>query len=345
MTRPRTVSIADLEAGHLVLVRAGGRVPADGKIESGEAEFDESMITGESRPVAKGLGDRVVAGTVSTDSSVRVRVAAVGDATALGGHPPARRPSADLEQSCPGARRPLRRLAVLHRHRLGDHHVPRLVDRWRPRPGGDQHGHGSGDRLPARARPGDPARDLALYRGCGPQRNPRQGSACARADADHHRCAVRQDRHAHRGPPRRHRYRRCRHRRGRGAPAGGRRRVGQRTPPGPSDRQRSSQNTASQHRPRTSRRSRDEESKLASTDIATRSGDPACYANETSTIPESIRAEIDSWTSRGAAVLHFVRDDQIIGAVALEDKVRPEARQAVDRSPRDRYRACRDDHW
>ena len=61
------------------------RVPADGSIVDGEAEVDESMITGESRPVGKGVGDRVVAGTVSTDSSIRVRIDAVGDDTALAG--------------------------------------------------------------------------------------------------------------------------------------------------------------------------------------------------------------------------------------------------------------------
>ena len=71
--------------GDVVLVRAGGRVPADGTIIDGEAELDESMITGESKPVAKGPGARVVAGTVSTDSSIRVRVEAVGDDTALAG--------------------------------------------------------------------------------------------------------------------------------------------------------------------------------------------------------------------------------------------------------------------
>ena len=83
--RTRTVAISDLAEGQLVLVRAGARVPADGTIEEGEAELDESMITGESKPVAKGTGDRVVAGTVSTDSSIRVRVSAVGDNTALAG--------------------------------------------------------------------------------------------------------------------------------------------------------------------------------------------------------------------------------------------------------------------
>jgi P-type Cu2+ transporter len=80
-----TVPIGALAAGDVVLVRAGGRVPADGTIVEGSAELEESMITGESRPVAKGAGDKVVAGTVSTDSSLRVRVDAVGDDTALAG--------------------------------------------------------------------------------------------------------------------------------------------------------------------------------------------------------------------------------------------------------------------
>jgi Cu2+-exporting ATPase len=79
------VPLDALRPGDVVLVRAGGRVPADGVIVEGEAELDESMVTGESRPVPKGAGARVVAGTVSTDSSIRVRVEAVGDDTALAG--------------------------------------------------------------------------------------------------------------------------------------------------------------------------------------------------------------------------------------------------------------------
>ncbi|MFL6217125.1 MAG: heavy metal translocating P-type ATPase, partial [Actinomycetes bacterium] len=65
--RVETVAAGDLAVGDLVLVRPGGRVPADGQIVEGEAELDESMITGESRPVARGPGSRVVAGTVVTD--------------------------------------------------------------------------------------------------------------------------------------------------------------------------------------------------------------------------------------------------------------------------------------
>ncbi len=80
-----TVSISQLRPSDVVLVRSGARVPADGDIVDGEAELDESMVTGESRPVAKQPGDRVVAGTVVTDSAVRVRVTAVGDDTALAG--------------------------------------------------------------------------------------------------------------------------------------------------------------------------------------------------------------------------------------------------------------------
>jgi len=79
------VGTDSLERGDIVLVRPGARVPADGTIVEGTAEIDESMVTGESRPVAKVVDDRVVAGTVATDSSIHVRVEAVGDDTALAG--------------------------------------------------------------------------------------------------------------------------------------------------------------------------------------------------------------------------------------------------------------------
>jgi P-type Cu2+ transporter len=80
-----TVPVAELQRGDLVLVRPGGRVPADGTIVEGTAAFDESLITGESKPVTHGPGDRVVAGTVATDGAIRIRVEAVGDDTALAG--------------------------------------------------------------------------------------------------------------------------------------------------------------------------------------------------------------------------------------------------------------------
>ncbi|MCQ4119644.1 heavy metal translocating P-type ATPase [Rhodococcus tibetensis] len=79
------VPISDLSSGDLVLVRAGARIPADGTVADGQAEVDESMITGESAPVLRTTGDRVVAGTVATDSALRVHVDAVGADTALAG--------------------------------------------------------------------------------------------------------------------------------------------------------------------------------------------------------------------------------------------------------------------
>ncbi|MEV0133260.1 copper-translocating P-type ATPase [Dactylosporangium sp. NPDC050688] len=83
--RPQPVRVSDLRVGDMVLVRSGGRVPADGRIVDGRAEIDESMVTGESRPVTRTAGDRVVAGTVATDSALRIEVDAVGDDTALAG--------------------------------------------------------------------------------------------------------------------------------------------------------------------------------------------------------------------------------------------------------------------
>jgi Cu2+-exporting ATPase len=80
-----TVSLGELRVDDVVLVRPGGRIPADGQIVSGEVEVDESMVTGESKPIAKSPGAPVVAGTVATDSSIRIRITAVGDDTALAG--------------------------------------------------------------------------------------------------------------------------------------------------------------------------------------------------------------------------------------------------------------------
>jgi Cu2+-exporting ATPase len=80
-----TVPLSQLAENDVVLVRPGTRVPADGEVVEGTADVDESMITGESRSVTKDPGDRVVAGTVAAGGSLRVRVTAVGEGTALSG--------------------------------------------------------------------------------------------------------------------------------------------------------------------------------------------------------------------------------------------------------------------
>ncbi|HJY07024.1 MAG TPA: HAD-IC family P-type ATPase, partial [Bryobacteraceae bacterium] len=79
------VSLQELQTGDIVLVRPGTRVPADGTVIDGTADVDESMITGESKQVMKGRGMPVVAGTVASGGSLRVRVTAIGEQTALSG--------------------------------------------------------------------------------------------------------------------------------------------------------------------------------------------------------------------------------------------------------------------
>src|SRR5450759_2057488 len=84
-TDTQTVPISDLHLGDIVLVRPGGRVPVDGAVVEGAADVDESMITGESKTVSKGPGGKVIAGTVASGGSLRVRITAIGDQTALSG--------------------------------------------------------------------------------------------------------------------------------------------------------------------------------------------------------------------------------------------------------------------
>jgi P-type Cu2+ transporter len=79
------VPIEDLEGGDLVLVRPGANVPADGVVEGGRSNVNEAMLTGESKPVTKEPGDEVIGGTTNQDGSLRVRVTATGEETALSG--------------------------------------------------------------------------------------------------------------------------------------------------------------------------------------------------------------------------------------------------------------------
>ena len=79
------VAPADLAVGDVVVVRPGASVPADGRIVDGSASMDESMVTGESKTVRRETGEQVVAGTIATDSGLRVEVTATGEDTALAG--------------------------------------------------------------------------------------------------------------------------------------------------------------------------------------------------------------------------------------------------------------------
>lgn len=79
------VVVSDLRAGDRVLVRPGGAIPADGVVSEGESQVNEAMITGESRPVDKRVGDKVIAGTVNRSGSLRIEIEQTGDNTALAG--------------------------------------------------------------------------------------------------------------------------------------------------------------------------------------------------------------------------------------------------------------------
>lgn len=80
-----TVAVSELQTGELLLVRPGASIPADGEVVEGTSEVNQALITGESKPVKKAAGAKVIAGTVNGDGSLRVRVTAIGEATALAG--------------------------------------------------------------------------------------------------------------------------------------------------------------------------------------------------------------------------------------------------------------------
>ena len=83
--RTETVAVSDLRDGDLVLIRPGASIPADGVVREGSSDVNESMITGESRPVRKDPGGTIIAGTVNASGSLRVEVTGTGEKTALAG--------------------------------------------------------------------------------------------------------------------------------------------------------------------------------------------------------------------------------------------------------------------
>jgi Cu2+-exporting ATPase len=83
--RVEEVAVSDVRDGDLLLIRPGAGIPADGVVREGETDVNESLITGESRPVSKTAGNKVIAGTVNGSGSLRVEVTGTGDRTALAG--------------------------------------------------------------------------------------------------------------------------------------------------------------------------------------------------------------------------------------------------------------------
>ncbi|MBI2056058.1 MAG: heavy metal translocating P-type ATPase [Candidatus Sungbacteria bacterium] len=83
--KTETVSLAELQKSDVVLVRPGGRIPADGTVQDGTSDVNESVITGESKPVSKKEGSAVIAGTINGDGSLKIMITKIGDETFLAG--------------------------------------------------------------------------------------------------------------------------------------------------------------------------------------------------------------------------------------------------------------------
>jgi Cu2+-exporting ATPase len=83
--RTMTISIHELLQGDVAFVRPGGKIPADGVVVEGESDVDESLITGESRPIGKSKGSEVIAGSINGDGSLRIQIEKTGEKTFLAG--------------------------------------------------------------------------------------------------------------------------------------------------------------------------------------------------------------------------------------------------------------------
>jgi len=153
------VPASDLEEGDLVLVRPGASVPADGVVEEGESDVNESMITGESTPVSKGPTDEVIGGTVNGDGSLRVRISATGEETTLAGIMRLVEEAQSSESKTQALADRAAGWLVLRRPRRGRRHGRRVDDRGGIRFDGDRTGrYRPRHRLSARARTGHSAR-------------------------------------------------------------------------------------------------------------------------------------------------------------------------------------------
>jgi E1-E2 ATPase len=187
-------AVSDLVVGDVVLVRPGGRVPADGELLSDAAEFDESMVTG-SRARWSAWGARPWLPARCSPARWPASGWRGRRCDSAGGDSAACRRGGDLLVADAGAGGPRRGAAVLHRDgHGGDHLVGMAAAGRRCRRGGDAYDLGAGDLLPARARAGDPAGDRAGHVAGRPPGHPRARPAKPGAHARRRHGAVRQDR-------------------------------------------------------------------------------------------------------------------------------------------------------
>ena len=84
-SKTETIALSELRENDIILVRPGAKIPADGKIIDGESDVNESMVTGESKPVSKKENDVVIAGTINGDGALKISVSNIGEKTFLAG--------------------------------------------------------------------------------------------------------------------------------------------------------------------------------------------------------------------------------------------------------------------
>ena len=316
---------------------AGSRPTA--RSSTGAAELDESMITGESKPVAKAVGDRVVAGTVSTDSAIRVAGRRGRRGHRAGRHPAAGGRGPGVAVAGPGARRPGRRAPLLRGHRRGGR-SPAIV--WIALGDADEavvrvvtvlviscpHALGLAIPLTTSLSSAMAARNGILVK----------DRLALEAEPHRRRLPVRQDRHAHQGPAHRRRRRRRRastRTRCCASPAGSSPTASTRWP-GPSSPPPRERGDDRARRP-SSGRSPAVASKPTVDGDALRRRRPGAAARA---VARPSRPSWPTWSQRleGArrrGPLPRPRRRRSSAALALEDEIRPEARDAVAAAPGD----------
>ncbi len=196
------VDVESVAPGETLLVRPGERVPTDGEVIAGSSAVDESMLTGESLPVSKAAGDKVIGGCMNQNGALTLRATAVGARHGAGPHRTHGQRGAECQIAGPEAGRPDFLGVRAERHRHCRRHRGRLAARRRPghaRPGARHRRRA--DRLPVRARPRHADGDHGRHRRGGAARHfhPQRHGAGDRRQG-HHR-GFRQDRHHHRRTP------------------------------------------------------------------------------------------------------------------------------------------------
>ncbi len=81
----QVISLSELKVGDVVLIKPGSKIPADGKVIEGQSDVNESILTGESKPVHKNTGSEVIAGSINGEGSLKVQITTIGEKTFLAG--------------------------------------------------------------------------------------------------------------------------------------------------------------------------------------------------------------------------------------------------------------------